>query len=220
MSISSHPNRLGHSRKRLAIALTAVLIGVVLVFFALRLSSDVPSLLAGSEPDDAFDRRYVQHPWLAYLHIVPGVVFVLGAPLQLALRIRSRHYRLHRRLGRFLVTAGLLSGVFALVFGGLHPYGGDGQAAAALVFGTWFVLCLILGFGAIRRQDVVRHRRWMIRAFTVAIGVGTIRIWVGLFQVTGLLSLRDSFAPAFWIGLAIHVVVAEWWVRTTPHPPG
>ena len=171
-------------------------------------------------PEDAFDRRYVEHPWLAYLHIVPGVVFVLGAPIQLAVRIRIRHYRFHRRLGRFLMGSGLVSGVFAIVFGAMHSFGGAGQAAASAVFGTWFVACLVLGLFAIRAKDAVRHRRWMIRAFTIALGVGTIRLWIGVFQATGLLSLQASFAPAFWIGLTTHVAVAEWWLRTTPHPRG
>ena len=56
---------------------------------------------------------------MAYLHIVPGVVYLFLAPLQLAYRIRSRHYTFHRRLGRVLATAGIISGVFALIFGGL-----------------------------------------------------------------------------------------------------
>ena len=212
--------RRGLGRKRLVFVVGALLIAITLVFFALRLSSDVPELLTGTVPDDAFDRRYVEHPALAYLHIVPGIVFVLGAPVQLALRIRGRHYRLHRRLGRFLVGAGLTSGVFALAFGIPHSFGGAGQAWATVLFGIWFVACLVLGFRAIRRKEVRQHRRWMIRAFAVALGVGTIRVWIGIFQATGLLSLQASFAPAFWIAFTIHVLVGEWWLRTTPHPPG
>jgi len=66
-------------------------------------------------------------------------------------------------------------------FGLLHSWGGWLEASAALVFGIWFVACLVLAFRAIRRDDVPQHRRWMIRAFAVGIGIGTIRIWVGIF---------------------------------------
>jgi hypothetical protein len=65
------------------------------------------------------------------------------------------------------------------------------------VFGVWFLACLVLAFRAIRRDDVVRHRRWKLRAFATGIAVGTIRIWIGLFQATGLLTFEGSFPVAF-----------------------
>ena len=73
---------------------------------------------------------------------------------------------------------------------------------------------------AIRRGDVVNHRRWMIRAFAAGVAVGTIRIWIGLFLASGLLDFHDSFAAAFWIAFSLHVLVGEWWVRTTPPKDG
>src|SRR5690606_30703109 len=81
----------------------AVLIGIVLVFALLRVTNDWPSILGGRPSDDEFGERYVDHPWRGYLHIVPGVVYLLGAPLQLSRRFRVRHYTVHRRLGRALL---------------------------------------------------------------------------------------------------------------------
>lgn len=205
---------------RLMQVAAAGLVAFVLLYAGMRVWKDVPHLVEGTQPADDIDRAYVEHPWLAYLHIAPGVVYLLGAPLQLAYRVRSRHYTLHRRLGRVLVAAAMLSGVFAIVFGLLFSFGGAGEAAAAVVFGCWFLACLVAAFRAVRRGDIVHHRRWMIRAFTVAIGVGTIRIWTIVLSELGLVGLKESFAPAFWISFAAHVLVAEWWVRTTPHPPG
>jgi hypothetical protein len=63
-----------------------------------------------------------------------------------------------------------------------------------VVFGLWFLACLVLAVRAIRRDDIVHHRRWMIRAFAIAIGVGTIRIWIGLFQTAALLDSRRASA--------------------------
>jgi uncharacterized membrane protein len=128
-----------------------------------RFFIDMPNLAAGTMPEDEFDHRYVEQPWLAYLHIVPGALYLLLAPLQLAYRIRSRHYTFHRRLGRVLATAGMISGVFALIFGGLFSFGGLPEASAAVVFGLWFLTCLVLAVRAIRRNDIVHHRRWTSR---------------------------------------------------------
>jgi uncharacterized membrane protein len=205
---------------RLVQVAVAGLVVFVVAYAGMRVWRDVPHLVDGTQPVDDVDRAYVEHPWLAYLHIAPGVLYLLGAPLQLAYRVRSRHYTLHRRLGRVLLAAALLTGVFAMVFGVLFSFGGAGEAAATVVFGGWFVGCLVAAFRAVRRDDIVRHRRWMIRAFAVGIGVGTIRIWIILLTQLGGLELQESFAPAFWISFAAHVLIAEWWVRTTPHPPG
>jgi uncharacterized membrane protein YozB (DUF420 family) len=78
----------------------------------------------------------------------------------------------------------------------------------------------VLAFRAIRRGDVVNHRRWMIRAFATGVAVGTIRIWVGLLIASGLLDFHDSLTAAFWIGLSLHVLAGEWWIRTTPPKRG
>ena len=100
-------------------------------------SSTCPTLPPARCRREEFDRRYVAHPWLAYLHIAPGVLYLLLAPLQLAYWFRSRHYTFHRRLGRMLAGAAMLSGAFALMFGGRFAFGGLAEASAAAVFGLW-----------------------------------------------------------------------------------
>jgi uncharacterized membrane protein len=199
----------------------AVLICIVLTFYGLRIATDAPFLVTSTNPEpEDFEARYVAHPWLAYLHMTPGVLYLLGAPLQLSERFRTRHYTAHRRLGRVLAPAAMISVVFALVFGLRFAWGGSSEALATAVFGCWFLTCLLLAVRAIRRGEVSIHRRWMIRAFAVGLGVGTIRIWIGLFLGTGLLDFHDSFAAAFWIGLSLHVLAAEWWIRTTSDKTG
>ena len=197
------------------------LIVITLVFATLRAVTDVPYFVSGALPDpDSFERRYVANPWLAYVHIVPGILYLLGAPLQLSRRIRERHYTFHRRFGRVVLTLGLVSGVFALGFGIPFSYGGAWQSLATAVFGSWFLVALVLAYRAIRFKRVRMHRRWMIRAFAVGLGVGTIRIWIGLLAGTGILPSIDAFAPAFWLGFTMHVLAGEAWLWWRPNETG
>ena len=205
-------------RRALQVGMACLLL-LVLASFSNRLAIDLPNLAAGTLPPDQFDHRYVEHPWLAYLHILPGVLYLLLAPLQLAHWFRRRHYTVHRRLGRMLAGAAMLSGVFALIFGGGFAFGGLAEASAAVVFGAWFLVCLVVAVRAIRRGDIVQHRRWMIRAFAMGIGVGMVRVWLIVFQAGGLLSSEASFGLAFWVGFSLHALIAELWIRAYPDPP-
>ena len=207
-------------RPGLWVAVAAALIALVLIFAARRVAVDVPHLTSGTVPDDGIDREYALHPVLAATHIGLGVVYLLGASLQLWRPFRVRHYQAHRWIGRVLAPLAAVSGATGVVFGARYAFGGRAESAASVVFGSWFVLALVLAVVAIRRGDVVAHRRWMVRAFAVGLAVGTVRIWIGVFSAWGVLTFPDRFAVSFWIGFGLHVLVAEWWLRTHPHPPG
>jgi uncharacterized membrane protein YozB (DUF420 family) len=197
----------------------------LVVFSTLRISamqSAGPSAAGdvGSLPADDFNTRYVQNPVIAYLHIVPGVVYVVLAPFQLARSLRRRQPEVHRTVGRVAAGAGLLSAVFAVVFGLFLPWGGLAEATAALVFGAYMGVALVLGVRAARRRDLTRHRQWMIRAFAVSLGVATIRVLLALGEEFDVVAFDDAFGVAFWVGLAINAAIAEWWLRMRPQVNG
>lgn len=201
-------------------AFSLALIVVVTVFLVIRVTSDIGDISAGRIPPDGdFDRRYVINPWPAYLHIVPGTVYLLGAPFQLSARLRRNHLEGHRRLGRVLILAGLVTGVFAMVIGLFMPFGLLAEASATVVFGLYFLAALVMAYRAIRSHDVFTHRRWMIRAFAVGVGVGMIRIVIGVGEAFGI-GIEDSFGAAFWIAFVTLAVLAEVWLALRPHPPG
>ncbi len=221
--VATTPEAPSRRRLRTASALLVLLFAIVLVSVLTRLTTDVPSIRNDTIPSDEFSQRYVAHPWLGYLHLGPGVIYLLGAPLQLSRRFRTRHYTVHRRMGRVLLTCALVSGVFALAFGTRFAWGGIVETMAAVVFGVWFLTCLVLAFRAIRSDNVPQHRRWMIRAFAVGIGIGTVRIWIGVFTAiaqssgaTGPTPDSATFGLAFWLGFSMHVAFGEWWLRRTP----
>lgn len=196
-----------------------LLVVVLLAFAVVRVVTDAGNLAAGDMPPrDDFNRRYAEHPVLAYAHIVPGVLYLLGALVQLSARVRNRHWVLHRRLGRVVAPLGVVAGATGVVVGIAMPWGAAAEATASVVFGAWMAVALVVAVRAIHRGDVAAHRRSMVRAFAVGIGVGTIRLWVALFEATGLLGFREGFGLAFWLAFVLHALVAEWWLRRFPEP--
>ncbi|MGH3764500.1 MAG: DUF2306 domain-containing protein [Pseudonocardiaceae bacterium] len=197
------------------------LILIVLVFAARRVAVDWPNVAAGTVPsEDSPDHSYALHPVLAYVHILPGVIYLVGAPVQLSRSFRERHFTVHRRMGRVVLLAGVTAGIFAIIYGTLFPFGGLLEASATVVFGSYFIVALITAFVAIKRGEVARHRRWMIRAFATGLAVGTIRVWIGLFQGFGLMSMQDSFGVGFWLAFLLHAAAAEAYLSVRPSARG
>lgn len=167
---------------------------------------------------DRFDERFAADPFVTLLHILPGGLLLIAAPLQFSSRIRNRHIRFHRWSGRVLVGAAVVSALAGLYFGLLMPYGGLGEATAITLFGGVLLVSVILAVVAIRRGQVARHREWMIRAFAVALGISTVRVFGTVFDVVltpAGLSPPALFVLSLWTGWTTTLAAGEIWIRYT-----
>ena len=170
-----------------------------------------------------FDSPFAAHPLLTLLHVLPGGILLMLAPLQFSSRLRGRHIRFHRLIGRVLVLAGLTAGLTALYFGLLMPYGGRIESLAIALFGGLFLVALSRAFVAIRRHQVASHREWMIRAFAIGLGVSTVRLVDAVLDLTfrgSGLGPREIFVLAIWTGWVMTLGGAELWIRHTRRPTG
>jgi uncharacterized membrane protein len=166
----------------------------------------------------AMDPSFAHHRALTMLHIVPGLLFMVLAPLQFVRRLRDRKPRLHRWMGRIVVVSSLIIGSTALVMGPQMAIGGANETAATMFFAILFLFCMIKGWIAIRRREFALHREWMIRAFAIGLAVATIRPIVGVFFATRTLTRltpHDFFGAAFWLGFTMHLIAAEIWINYT-----
>ena len=75
----------------------------------------------------------------------------------------------------FVAVLGMAVALSALWMTQFYPGvpGGDLAYVFRLAFGAGMAASIILGFDAIRRGDVARHRDWMARAYALALGAGT-----------------------------------------------
>ena len=162
-----------------------------------------------------FDRWFATHPAHTFTHVILGGLFLALAPLQFSSRVRERYVRLHRWSGRALVLAALLVGLSGLTLGALFPYGGRGAASAVFAAGALFLYALVRAFRAIRRGDVARHREWMIRMFSIGLGIATVRVVGLLLGAVTRGSFQETAGTAFWVGWVSTYAAAELWIRYT-----
>lgn len=208
------------SKKATRLVWTGVILLVIIGVAAVTRRTLVllwPGTFSGgkSNPAVALDAGFARHVTLTLIHILPGALFLVLAPLQFVPGIRAKHLRLHRWMGRVLLISGLIIGTSALVMSYTMNIGGPNETAATTLYGILFLICLMQAYRYIRRKEVARHREWMIRAYGIGLGVATTRPIVGMFFAFRRLAPHEFFGIAFWLGFTITAVAAEGWVEYT-----
>lgn len=166
---------------------------------------------------EPYNPGFLHYPVITALHVILGGVYLALAPFQFVKRIRTRWLSYHRWAGRALVTIGLVVGVTALFMGFVFPAAGWIESVVIGVFGTLFLVALVLGFVHVRAGRIGLHREWMLRAFAVGLAIATTRlvaipaIIILGEDVDGVLLVLLPFAVAF----ILHGLLAELWIHRT-----
>jgi len=159
--------------------------------------------------------RITASPVPVVVHIVCAVAYAVLGAFQFSAALRRRRPGWHRTAGRVLVGLGLAVAFSALWMTQFYPrQPGTGELAYVfrLAFGSGMAASIILGFAAIRRGDVARHRAWMTRAYALALGAGTQVFTQGIGNALFGASQLTT-ALMLGAGWAINLAVAEYVIR-------
>ncbi|NUP64411.1 MAG: DUF2306 domain-containing protein [Nonomuraea sp.] len=159
------------------------------------------------------------------LHVLFGSIAMITCCLQVWPWFRARHPRVHRRLGRVYVVAGVLpGGLLGLVVSLATPFGPVTRASGVVLSLVWLG-CTLAGWRMARRRRFVEHRRWMVRSFALTMSIITNRLWGAVFFVTLSPQLDTTFhgdeallastigALSAWLGWVLPLLLAEWWLE-------
>jgi uncharacterized membrane protein len=134
---------------------------------------------------------------------------------QFSAALRRRRPGWHRAAGRVLVVLGLavaLSALWMTLFYPRQPGTGELSYWFRLAFGSGMAASIIIGFTAIRRGNVARHRAWMTRAYALALGAGTQVFTKGIGNVAfGTSELTTDLSLG--AGWAVNLAIAEYIIR-------
>ena len=140
----------------------------------------------GALPEDS--QRLAAVPVTFFLHSLAGVLFGVLGPLQFVRALRLRFGTLHRLAGRVFVLAGVglaLSGLALLLQAQSITTGLLDSARG--VFGLALIVALVLGVAAARAHNLLSHRAWMIRAYAIGMGQGTVAlVMFPIYLITGV----------------------------------
>ena len=196
----------------------AWLVAALLVLSAIPLAAGAFRLtqLAGGAEITPANARFFAAPLPVVVHIVSAGVFAILGAFQFAPAFRRRRPGWHRVVGRLVVVCGLLVGLSGLWMTLFYPWpAGDGALlyVLRLLLGSAMVASIVLGFTAIRRRDVRRHRAWMMRGYALGLGAGTQVLTLAAGEL--ILGPPGELSRALLMGAAwvINLLVAEWAIR-------
>jgi uncharacterized membrane protein len=208
--------RMDRSSRWVPIALiTFVLIPVLAGSARLVELSGGPAILPMNPRIDA-------SPVPVVVHIISALLYAVLGSFQFSSALRRRKPGWHRAAGRVLVVLGLavaFSALWMTQFYARPEHTGELLYLFRLAFGSAMATSIILGFTAIRRRDIARHRAWMTRAYALALGAGTQVFTQGLGEaILGTHEVtRDLLLGAAWV---INLAVAEYVIRRQPSRRG
>ena len=170
-----------------------------------------------------FDIRYIQHYFVAGVHLLFGLIVYVFAPFQFMTSIRKRFIGFHRWSGRAWMISGAVAGFTGAFFGVVWPFTGHQgfgllQTGINAIIGPYTLFCLYKAYSNIRARNFGEHREWMIRTFALMLGVATQRVLMIILTVFTGIGREPMFAPAMIAGMIINIVVAEYWIALTKTP--
>ena len=111
-------------------------------------------------------QHFAKVTWWLLPHGLGGALALLLAPLQFSTRLRQRHLRVHRILGRLYVACVIIAAPFAIPIALIQ--GPPTLVMAAITQASGWLLTTAVALYCVRKGNIKQHREWMIRSYPFA----------------------------------------------------
>jgi uncharacterized membrane protein len=203
--------KLGKASQLLAFVLIAyasyLLILLSLPYFAFR--NDVDFLKT---------KQLIHHidiwMWSFYIHVFSSPFIIVSGLFQFNRKLIKRRPKLHRSLGKiYIIVLLFISGPAAFVMS-LHATGGRIAQFSFVVLTLFWILSTFLAYYHIRKKNIEKHIKWMIRSYALTLAAVTLRFYAYLFDVFNLpLGSRETYILLAYISWLPNALLAEVFIR-------
>jgi uncharacterized membrane protein len=157
------------------------------------------------------------HAISVYTHIFASAIALAIGPLQFSSRLRASKPRMHRWFGRVYLGLGVLFGGLAGLYMALHAFGGYASRVGFACLALAWLFTGLRAFLAIRRGDVVSHRRWMVRNFALTFAAVTLRLYLPISMGLGI-AFEVAYPVIAWLCWVPNILIAELFFNRTQTP--
>jgi len=150
-------------------------IGFVFVTSEVLLMADYPAY-------HAYRLQLIADRFLLIPHATCGALALLSGPFQFSTRIRQKHLKLHRVLGRVYVFSVFIAASIALTISWGRPL----FVGTAVQASAW-IICTTMAFITARNRQIPQHRQWMMRSYAVTftfISLRLLNLWPAYWDMS------------------------------------
>jgi hypothetical protein len=149
-----------------------VLLWAILALAAISVifSTEIP-LLRDTALYHSYRLKLITDRYLFVPHAFFGAIALLSGPPQFSARLRKKHLKFHRILGRVYVVSVLIAAPLAILL----------STGGGVIVGTWvqagsWIACTFLAFVTVRNRHIAVHRQWMIRSYAMTFSFVSLRV--------------------------------------------
>ncbi len=177
-----------------------VLFGAIALMMVIVLYNNERFIVDHTDPSWTY---YYPIRWLLVPHGIAGAVALILGLSQFSTRLRSRHPRLHRNMGRAYIIGVSISAPMAMYITTQHN--ALHQRIAIFTTASLWLLATGIAFYAIRTKNYQQHRNWMIRSYAITLTFLVDRV---IDVAPNLLALDSDTSPNMvWLSQVLAWVV-------------
>jgi uncharacterized membrane protein len=147
--------------------------------------------------------------WGLVAHIAGGLVALTTGIVQLWLGLTNRVATLHRTLGRVYGSAIVVGSVGGYYLALTIPAKEVVYATGLFMLCTAWIVTTSMAVLAIRRRNLIQHREWMLRSYTVTFAFVVYRLFTDVLSGLHLASPGDVGTIMAWACWAVPLLLIE-----------
>lgn len=149
-----------------------------------------------------------------YLHIFAGMFCILAALTQFSSWILKKRKAVHVWMGKIYVLVVLLLGAPTGLYMSFFAKGSFWERSLFMFMALYWFFSTVKGLSAIKKKNILVHKSWMIRSYSMAMTAVTFRIYHILFYYYGVDHLLN-YEISLWISVLGNMLVAEFYIYRT-----
>ena len=144
-----------------------------------------------------------------YVHITAGAICIGTALIQFSRYILKKSKAIHRFSGKIYVAVVLFLGAPTGLYMSFFAKGSLGERALFMFMAGWWFVTTLYGLTTIHKRNVLAHKIWMMRSYSMAMTAVTFRVYHIVFYLLGWDHLKN-YELSLWISVIGNMLFAEW----------
>ncbi len=192
----------------------AALFWVPITFFSLLLIKNTLPYFSFSREFSFIEERTVLflkpvYKYSFYIHIFAGMFCIGAALIQFSSYILKKRRAIHVWSGRIYVLAVLVLGAPTGLYMSFFAKGSYWERILFMFMAVYWFYTTAKGLQTILAKNVLAHKIWMIRSYSMALTAVTFRIYHIAFYYFGMDHLHN-YEISLWISVLGNMLVAEY----------